>query len=182
MSRGRASALCSSKSWLGKTTDPLWATKAASKCLAGIKPQGSAVEEHKEEWAAKGGQPRGSTGSCGRARMETEQRKALTRAGLQGSCLLLACIGTSSAVLSNRAPMSTGTLLGISTSFQGLAFAASTCIIQQYLPAVSPGGQAQGWKFLWLFSPTYLNIRDLTSWAKRPELCGVDMVTWLCPA
>lgn len=78
--------------------------------------------------------------------------------------------------------MGTGTLFGISTSFQELAFAASTCIIQQYLPGVSPGEQARGWKFLWLFSPTYQSTRDLTSWAKRVELCGVGMVSWLCPA
>lgn len=50
------------------------------------------------------------------------------------------------------------------------------------MPGVSPGEQTQGWKFLWLFRPSYLNTRDLTSWAKRSELCGVGMVTWLCPA
>lgn len=36
-----------------------------NKSIPGIKPQGSAVEEHTEEWAAKGGQPRGSTSSHG---------------------------------------------------------------------------------------------------------------------
>lgn len=116
---GTASASRSSKSCLGETIGPLRATKRSQQ----TRGENQTTETDTSIRHGGSGQPKQAAPAGKRQLGASEDRNrakesASKSAGLPGSCLQLACICTSSAVLSsNRAPMGSGSSLGISTSF-----------------------------------------------------------------